>query len=197
VDGLLIIATIVIIPFVILLILYSTEAQGKFEKQLTEFAKIHNLTLAPTDDGPRLFGSLGGRSLTIETFRPNPRYNSRHIRILLSTNAPGHVYLHVKGRAYLFHTWDPETETTPSLDILFEGESHPPDFITTLAAADPLLGYKLGRAVKQIGNYPFPLVEVKAGQVSLIHNQLKMDLAQLEAIVTALDRFASAIELAI
>lgn len=169
------------------------EKQAQFEQTLTEFARLHELTIASTDNGPRLFGSLGGRSLTVETIWPNPRAG-RHIRILLSTNALGHIYLHVRSRLFLVNRWDPETETNPSLSTLFDGESHPPDFITALSTADPHLGFKLGRAVKQIVNYPFPLLEVKAGQVSLTHNKLEINLPQLESIVTALDRLASTIE---
>jgi hypothetical protein len=194
VDGLLIIVTIIVIPLVIILVAYSAEKQRQPQAPLGEFAKLHHLTLTSTDDGPRLFGPLGGRSLTIETFIPNPRIRRHHIRILLSINAPSHVYLHVKGRTFLFHAWDPEAENTPSLDLLFEGESHPSDFVTTLSTADPLLGYKLGRAVKQIGNYPYPLLEVKAGQVTLTHNRPELSTAELETVITALDRFASAIE---
>jgi hypothetical protein len=194
VNGLAFIVTIMVVVLILFVVANLSENQEQAEKRLIEFAKLHGLTVTTTDDGPRLFGPLGGRSLIIERFRPDPRVHRNHLRILLSLSAPGHVYLYVKGRRFLMDAWDPETETTPALDLLFDGESHPADFMTVLSTADPLLGYKLGRAVKQIGNYPFPLLEVKAGQLSLTHNNLGMSLTQLETMITALDRFASAIE---
>jgi hypothetical protein len=165
-DGPQIIIMIIAVLVLIAVWAYSAQQKEQIGTLLTEFAKIHGLAFTLTGGWPRLFGSLGGRSLTIETFKLDPRSSIYQIKILLSLNAPGEVYLKLKGRSFLFHTWNPEHENFPSLDILFEGESHPPDIITTLSTADPQLGYKLGRALQQLGGRPAPVLEVKAGQVS-------------------------------
>ena len=189
------ILAILIIIFAILFI-WDDQRKQQFDGLLREFAKQHNLTVSDSDGSVRVLGVLGWRSITIERFNaygPGRQLPERATRILLSTNVPGHIYLKLKGRTFLFNAWDPQQEPDPGLDLLFESECHPPDFLDTLAEVDSLLAYKLGSVFKQLGKSGVVL-ELKAGQISLEHQRALITGEQLETAVNVLDRFAAAAE---
>jgi hypothetical protein len=186
---------IFIIIFAILFI-WDDQRKKQFDGLLREFAEQHSLTISDSEGPVRVLGMFGGRSITIERFDaygPGSRLPERAVRILLSTNAPGHIYLKLKGRTFLFNAWDPQQEPDPGLDLLFESECHPSDFLDRLAEVDSLLAYKLGSIFKQIGKSGVVL-ELKAGQISLQHQRALITVEQMETAVNALERLAAAAE---
>lgn len=161
------------------------QRRQRLGRVLEAFATLSGLpyTIKATDDG---WPTLSGQQLTIQTCQATKQ---RLLKISLEAPFPSHLQLIVTAQQPLY-------ANEPFLNECFTIRSTPPDLMTQMTAARPLLPFKLIHALQQIFAHA-PLYvctfTCEHGRLTLSHSNIASGVTELQTAVNLLHHLADAL----